>query len=759
MQTPNLSILAALSTLACAACASVASAQTTPPPAPTATTGETVQLSPFEVQSKKDYGYRATNSATATGSGEAIVNTPLSISILTSDFLKDKNITDLRDALRYVSGSSSDYQQIFSRGFPSVIKVDGSEVSDSGTGDYTTYNADRIEVIKGPVSVLQGRASAGGVVNIISRRPKFYASTDIEASYGSFDRKFGQFRTTGPLLDDKVAYLFSYTKLDRGDWVKYAHYNDDSMQFGLLLRPTRKLDVTLNFEEFRRDSYPQQHLTFTNPAFLAAEQEAERLYDAKGLPRPASYPQVNETTSAWLARTPGLGPNTPTEVVNVNLLMYPDGYRANIQGSQAYENRDRYTGFAEAKYSINDWMYWRSYFNRTQEIFHYARQSTFRPVANIGGLAISDKPQMGDVRGYRYDTIHELVTHFSTWGINHRTLTGFEYRKLSSRQILLNGKSVIYDPRSGADQQIVTNVLSANPAGFNYSLPFTVGTERSYYAVDQMTALNEMLHLFVGARRTESVQGSLVSKKLTPQYGIVTRVPHVDGLSLFATYGQSFRPNFIADGYGHIVPPTLEKNTEFGAKMDMLDSRVSGSVSMYRIDQTNVPLRDFATEAATGISPIYNVSGAARSRGVEADMIFTPIDNYQIVAGYSRIFEAETLAAQDVRQVGVRLNGAPTYTLNFWNKYTFTTGQLKGLYAGFGWRYVGAVHVHPSWSAPVYARNVSTVDLLVGYQWKIGRIGADVSLRVDNLTNRFFYDQSFRPNQGRSIDLITSLHF
>jgi catecholate siderophore receptor len=121
-------------------------------------------LDPFSVISARDYGYRATNSSTATGSGEAVRDTPMSISILTKELLDDKALTEVRDALRDVTGmsaSSKEEGDIYSRGFDSVVKVDGAEEAGAAL---TTYNAERIEVVKGAVSVLQGRASAGGVV-------------------------------------------------------------------------------------------------------------------------------------------------------------------------------------------------------------------------------------------------------------------------------------------------------------------------------------------------------------------------------------------------------------------------------------------------------------------------------------------------------------------------------------------------------------------------------------------------------------------
>jgi len=762
MNTPTVKSRPALSLAACVVAAMTWTslvAQTAPAPAQDKTSAEeAIRLNPYSVQSKKDYGYRAANSTTATGSGQPVINTPLSISILTEDFLKDKNLTELRDALRFVTGISTDYQQVFGRGFSSIIKNDGSELNGGGTGDFMTYNAERIEVVKGPVSVLQGRASAGGVVNVISRRPKFYQATNLDIGFGSFDRYYGQFRSTGPLVDQKLAYIFSYTKLDRNGWVDLNYIKDDVIQFGLEYRPNDRLTINFNFEQVQRKGYPEQHLSFTNPDFLAKQQEAETLYDAKGLARPALYPQEGETTAIWLARL-NYPATTPTEVINVNEIMYPRGYRANIQGSQAYENRDRNAFFGEAKYRITDHLDWRSFYYGYREKVDYARQSTFRPIAGIGGLKMSDPAQLGEGNSHFYDTIHELVGRLNLWGISHRALAGFEYRDTRTRNLTLNGTRVIYNPRSGVDQKIVTNVLAANPNGFNRAQLYTITKEKGYYVVDQMSAFDEKLHVFVGGRQSSSQQGTLKPTKFTPQYGVLSRVPGVDGVSVFGSYGESFRPNYIADGRGQLVEPTLENNTEFGIKIDMFDSKISGSASVYNIEQKNVALRDFATEAATGITPIYNVAGKAKSAGSEFDLIYTPIRNYQIVLGYSRIWEARTLVAQDVRQQNIRLNGAPDYTATLWNKYTFVSGSLKGAYFGFGGRHVGSVHVHPSWAAPVYANNVRTYDLLVGYPVNLGKVSADISLRVDNLTDKFFYDQSFRPATGRTFYLSNRLKF
>ena len=734
-------------------------APTTKATTPTTADDETIRLDTFSVASKKDYGYRATNSITATGSGEAIINTPLSISVITKDFLDDKGITEMREAVRYVPSISSvtkEESEVYSRGFTAVLKMDGAEDGRA----FTNYNAERIEVIKGPVSVLQGRASAGGVVNVYSRRPKFNEASEISASAGSFDYKIGRIMTTGPLVDRKVAYLFGYTKLEKRGWVERNYRNDDALQFAVELRPTEKLTINLDYQWMNRDELPQQHLTFTSPQFLAKELEGQRLYDVRGLARPADYPQYGELVATWMTRTPGVGPNAPTEVVNINELMYQTGYRANGQGPQAYRKMFTKKGFAEAKLQLASWLDWRSFYYQSFGELDQLVLGTFRPA---GGLTIRGAGARTLTPEQRYDTSNEMVARVTALGTSHRILVGFQYRDIRNKNLSLNGATITWNPRMDPVRQLANEVAAANLNGFVDKL-YDKGNEKSYYFVDQIAALNERVHAFIGGRHSDVAQSSaggatLSSGRFTPQLGAVVKIPGVEGLSAYASYGESYRPNFIVDTYGKIVDPTVEKNKEVGLKFDMFDGKFSGTASVYKLEQTNVPARDFAQEAATGRSPIYNVSGLARSSGAEFEAIFSPVRNYQLVLGYARTWEALTVSAQDTRQNGTRLQNAPEFQFTFWNKYVFTTGPLKDIYVGAGSRYVGNNHLHPSWSAPIYGKTPWDTNLLLGYTFKVGKLNTDVSLRVENALDKFYFDETFRPNEPRRYYLNTRFKF
>ncbi len=132
-----------------------------------------VTLSPFEVQSERDYGYLRTNSATATRIGTEIQLVPLSITVLSEDFLRDTNTRDIQDVLRYTSSSAGDTRMgvlqpatgatpsgnMSLRGFPINSRLR------NGVLRYNLYNLDnveRVEVIKGPAAVFFGQAFPGG---------------------------------------------------------------------------------------------------------------------------------------------------------------------------------------------------------------------------------------------------------------------------------------------------------------------------------------------------------------------------------------------------------------------------------------------------------------------------------------------------------------------------------------------------------------------------------------------------------------------
>lgn len=715
---------------------------------------DVVQLDPFSVTSQKDYGYRSTMSTTASGSGLAIKDTPLSISIINAEFLADKNLTDVREALRYVPGliasTNKEERDIYARGFSPIVKQDGAEL---GGAVMSSSFVDRIEVVKGPVSVLQGVASAGGVVNMISRRPKWNNEYTLELGAGDYGYRKGFLSASGPVLGDKLAYIAEVSRVEAaGGWVDYTDKEDQDYHVGLEFKPIKRVSLLIDYQNANRHEVPYQHLTFTNKDFLAAELEAQRLYDANGLARPASAVQIGEQAATWLARK-GYPAPTPTEEVNVNEIVYPRGYQANIQGPDALRDLDSYRFYVEGNAQITEDIYFRSLYSESETKTHAVLLSTFRPG---GGWTIPFGAQEQRVVGEAHTFDNQLVGKFEGWGFKHRVLAGYQHTSQASGTRTITGPVNLARTTSSTVRHLLAEIYSTNPAGVP-PVVLAGGKVDSFYALEQVTAWDGRVTALAGARYSKSKQGTLSSSKTTPQVGAVFGINK--WMSAFAGYGESFRPNFVVDGYGKIVSPTEETNFEYGLKFQTEDEKFSGTVSVYDIEQKNVAFRDFAAEAATGVSPLYNVSGLAVSKGAEVEFIYAPRRNYQVVVAYANNWTAKTLVAQDVRQQGVRLQGAPEEQFSLWNKYTFVDGKLKGLYLGAGVQFTGATHLHPSWSSPIYNPEVWLVDATIGYQFKINKVTTDLVLRINNLTDEFAYDQTFRPSMPMNFQFITRFKF
>lgn len=736
-----------------------AQAKSTPAAPAAASTGEeVVQLNPFEVESARDYGYRATNSSTATGSGAAVRDTPMSIAILTEDYLRDKNILDVQEAIRNISSLTAEGKEenvVTSRGFQSVLKQDGAEIE----GLYDTSNVGRIEVIKGAVSILQGRASAGGVVNVISRRPKFAPETRVRTMAGSYGLLSTSLMHTAPVLGDRVAYLVGFAKTDRPDgWADWTYRNESSLQAAMTLRLSRNLSVTFDYQRTERSENNTQHISFTHPAFLAADLEAIRLYDLVGRARPTSYPRIGETTRAWLNRTPGFGTAVPAETIDVMEAMYPGGYRANIQGPEQIRENNYDTFSAEVLARVTPWLDLKSTASRRLQDRENLAWSTFRIA---GGLTMNTRFSRSNFRGIRQSMRHEAISRFEILRARHRLLAGFEYQSgISQTRTLQGPPAAPYNPRTGGVRYLAREVAAFSPNGYpGLRLTNSTTPTRSFYAVEQLEAWENRINVLVGGRHSADRRGTVEASRFTPQYGAVVRIPRFEDVSVYVSHGESYRPNFNRDGLGNPIPPIEEVNQEAGVKVELFDGKVSGSAAIYRLEQKNVSLRDYAREAALGITGLYILSGLARSEGWETDLVVSPMRNFQFTLSYSEIWEAKTVRAEDVRQQGVRMQGAPDSQFSIWSKYTFLRGPLQRVYVGAGTRYTGTTRIHPSWESPIDAKPYWYTDFTAGWPLRFGRVQAELVANVKNVFDKFYFNQTFRPADPRQFFVSANVKF
>jgi iron complex outermembrane receptor protein len=220
-------------------------------------TDQTVVLSPFTVTTDKDNGYGATNQISGSRVNTPIKDTPITIQVITSQFLNDIGATDLRSSLSYTSGimlqtqndlengggtygspygpggvnnpqgltSNINQVQLKIRGFITNNVLRDGFLRASSTD---SVNIDRIEVVEGPNALLYGTGNFGGVVDYLTKQPLDVQQGSIALSVGTYDFMRSAVDFTGPIskeyhIDYRVDAAIEYSKTNI-DYQKNHHY-------------------------------------------------------------------------------------------------------------------------------------------------------------------------------------------------------------------------------------------------------------------------------------------------------------------------------------------------------------------------------------------------------------------------------------------------------------------------------------------------------------------------------------------------------
>jgi iron complex outermembrane receptor protein len=201
-------------------------------------------------------GYLANQSGTGTKTDTPLRETPQSITVVTADRITDQGALTVQETLRYVPGvfadaygpdSRGDYPRI--RGQDPNIYLDGTRVVNTFTfNEWRTdpYTLERIEVLRGPSSVLYGDTSTAGLLNLISKRPQAEASNEIGVQFGSFNRKQVQVDSTGKLTKDGE-WLYRFIGVFRDSNTQTDFVKDDRIVLApsLTWRPTNNTSWTV----------------------------------------------------------------------------------------------------------------------------------------------------------------------------------------------------------------------------------------------------------------------------------------------------------------------------------------------------------------------------------------------------------------------------------------------------------------------------------------------------------------------------------
>jgi iron complex outermembrane receptor protein len=719
-----------------------------------------VRVSPFDVSSHLDRGYRASNAVSASRVDAPVRELPFPIQAFTESFIKDQNPRDIHDIARYSPGvtyRSNDFNEgnanLAIRGFAVSSVPGGTQILRDGflgpsIFDFT--NIARVEVVKGPASFLYGQVAPGGIVNIITKSPQARFAATGDASVGSYGQYRTQIDVTGPASSTLRYRLAASYDQDIHYWEPYdAHSRNLSP--ALLWQPSDRVSVSLKYENFRKLESPQ-------------------IMQKAGYGRQSGVVPTASDPNLLAVDVPGL-PDTWNSMSDVDYRRSASEGLSTWVDIQADEHWNLRGAYAKQYYSI-DALFSGNLGMPNNTTFLQGRRLRVQTYTNRGETVSVD-----------------AVGRFRLGAASLRVLLGAQHVK---RRFDNRAAQAPNDPALGSNP--IASPLPLwdlrDPSTWNRAVDIPLSTltqnatdarsdsvDKSVYAGATVGLFDEQLLLLAGWRLTSTrseianhLTGQvdrLAARKVTPQLGVLYKL--TPELSAFASYAESFVPGarilLQPDGSNAPAAPSEGKGFDLGVKAELLEGRVSGTLSVFDLRNRRI-VNDLSQTNAAGAVVIYNVqSGEQRSRGVELDLTITPVPNWQVYLSYSymdaRILEVtgndDAILAQDPASLdpagqlnyknvsllhGARLAMSAPQLANLWTRYDFASGSLQGVYLGGGVNIVSDQTLLPD-GPPSSRQSYMLVNALAGYSWLSG--GRRLSLE---LAGRNLGGATYRPSQS-----------
>jgi iron complex outermembrane receptor protein len=601
---------------------------------------------------------------------------------------------------------------------PSNYLVNGFNAGRGFGGPRDLSGIESVEVLKGPRAALFGRGEPGGTVNLVTKRPTFKTAGELSLSAGSFETYRADADWTTPLSDAVAVRLVGFAE-DAGSFRDTVETRKYGMSPSLAWRISPQSRLVYELE------LSHQEIPFDR-GVLAINGELGRIPPSRFLGEPGDGP-----------------------------------LKADVQGHQFEFQHD----FSK------DWSALVGFTMRKTSLEGFSTEAEL--AANRQRLLVDGRTLTRQRRFRDYDASYQVIRgeingRFQLAGLQHRLIFGVDADRFENDQVFLRARAPTLASNPTAAQQQAIDIF--NPVYGSYTLPTPtpltnrVETQKSVgvFAQDQIN-LSERLQLRLGARfddyrqtllnRANNQTSSQKEARTSPQLGVVYRAG--DALSLYATYGENFRPLSGADAQGNGFEPNQSTSVEAGAKFSL--GGIDGTVAVFQVKQKNILVAADAS-AATQLA-----IGKARSQGLEIDLQGEITKDLSLWASYAYV-DAKTSNTFNDPNFGVavpagsRLLNVPKHTLSLQLVNSMAVAG-RGLQFGGGLLYVGqrSGEFTTNFKLPAYtvARAFAAYGLTKS---------TTLRLDVDNLFNETYYTNSFsalwvQPGTPRSARVSAAFKF
>ncbi|MDP9835494.1 iron complex outermembrane receptor protein [Neorhizobium huautlense] len=643
-------------------------------------------------------GYVAKTSASASKTGASLIETQQSVSVITRDQIEAQNAQTLGEVLDYSPGVvGQPYGSDPRFDSPSIRGFDGRQsqflnglrmMRTFGAASYEIYGLERVEVLRGPASVMYGQGNPGGLTNMISKRPTFENFGEVGVQVGSHEHYGTFFDVGGPVAgSDTFAYRLTGMGRKAGEQTDFLDNDRYFIAPALTWKPDEDTSLTILTS--------LQHDNPSTPSGLPAV----LTMNATSYKLPRDF-YVGDKGFDRSSRT----------LANI-------GYEFEHRFDETWTFRQNF------RYSHFDWEY--------QAVSQARIDRADAGMIDPRTLRRSALDQDEMLNTYNMD--NQLQAEFATGGLEHTMLFGLDarYFENNTRSVFLPAPGLdIFDPD-------YHQVIGGTPTSSNHVLSDL--TQIGLYVQDEIAYEN--WHATLGLRhdwaRTDShavnKDGVVTAydqrdSKLTGRAGLSYLFDN--GISPYISYATSFEPigpinRGTSGGVVVTAPgaPTTGEQVELGVKYQPEGFDGFFSAAVYDLKQQNI---------VRTVSPgVQEQIGEIRVRGLELEGVASLTEGLDLRAAYTHM-DAE------VTDTGLRPETVPQNTASLWLKYTFQPDTaLEGLGIGGGMRYVGSRYGNAANTLKMDANIL--FDAALTYQ----KNGYKASLNIQNIA-----DEEYLSNCG-----------
>ncbi|MGD9967140.1 MAG: TonB-dependent receptor [Hyphomonadaceae bacterium] len=572
--------------------------------------------------------YAENRSSTATRTDTPLRDVPQAVSVITNDLIEDQGMRSMADVVRYVPGASMgqgeghrDAPTLRGNASTADFFVDG--VRDDVQYYRDLYNAERIEVLKGPNAMIFGRGGGGGVINRVTEWADWSPERELMLTAGSYE----QLRSgldVGWAFDNAAALRLN-AMFEAAD-----SYRDFVTLERWAVNPTSRFRVG----EHTEFSAGYEHF------------HDDRTVD-RGVPSQNGRPWAG-SRSAFFGNPFVSYAETDVDALTLSL-----------------------------DHAFSDTLRIRTHTQLADYYKFYQNIHANSPVDGAGNVVLQGYNSSTERQNLFNQT--DLIWRARTGSLGHTVLAGVELGQQETDNTRTPNFTGLPTVNVSSPTTVATGLIPA-PLQTNNRVEADVA---AVYLQDQM-ALSDRWQLIAGVRfdrfdldfddrRAANADFARDDDLVSPRVGVIYRP--MEPLSFYASYSVSFLPQSgdqfsSLDATTSALEPEEFENIELGLKWDVLPE-LALTAAVYRLDRTN-------TRALDPLSGVTVLTGAQRSEGFEIGLAGAINESWQVAGGYS-YQDAEITRTTTAAPAGRSAPLAPEHTFSLWNMVRFSPRWGAGL--------------------------------------------------------------------------------